>query len=76
MQCLDAHLFCMECARRAAEEAIGNNKVVRQCDYIALVSRIVFPFALGSFLYGPKRLQRGMNLRTCPYPDDYNPQFL
>ena len=67
MQCPDAHLFCMECARRAAEETIGNSKVVRQCDYIALVSRGIFPYALGSLLCGSKRLQGGMNSRTCPY---------
>jgi hypothetical protein len=38
VQCPEAHLFCMECARRAAEEAIGRRNVVRQCDYLVLVS--------------------------------------
>ena len=73
MQCLDAHLFCMECARRAAEEAMGNRKVVRQRDY---TSKMIFPFALGFLLYGPKWLQGGMDLRTYPYPDDCNSPFL
>ncbi|KAF8300413.1 hypothetical protein DL93DRAFT_2122285 [Clavulina sp. PMI_390] len=31
VQCPEAHLFCMDCARRTAEEAIGNRKVELLC---------------------------------------------
>ncbi|KAG8756247.1 hypothetical protein FRC12_010630, partial [Ceratobasidium sp. 428] len=31
MQCPDAHLFCRECARRSAEECIGNRKTSLVC---------------------------------------------
>jgi E3 ubiquitin-protein ligase RNF216 len=31
IQCPDAHLFCRTCARRNAEEAIGNRKALIVC---------------------------------------------
>ncbi len=31
IQCPEAHLFCKECARRNAEESIGNDKPVVRC---------------------------------------------
>lgn len=31
VQCPDAHLFCRDCARRSAEECIGNRKTNLNC---------------------------------------------
>jgi hypothetical protein len=49
VQCPEVYLFCMECAHRTAEEAIGHRNVVCQCDYLVLVSGLIF--TLGSRIF-------------------------
>ncbi|TPX66377.1 hypothetical protein SpCBS45565_g04531 [Spizellomyces sp. 'palustris'] len=65
-QCEDGHLFCKECARKAAENSIGLRKIELNCLHNGGCESLFPPAAIAQFL--PEKILKGY-LKLCQEVD-------